>query len=99
MYRDKDKDSKNFMKEFSNEDIEEYKLDTVPYGTASAPFLAVRTLHRLANDKAIVKSDFYMDDLLTGRNNINELLLLKQELEKMLAHGSFHLYDKGSYPE
>ena len=51
-----------------------YKLNTVTYGTTCAPFLAIRTLHQLADDEAeqqpvaaaLVKRDFYVDDLLTG---------------------------------
>ncbi|XP_037928489.1 uncharacterized protein LOC119664075 [Teleopsis dalmanni] len=67
--------------------IAEFKLTTVTYGTASAPFLAVRTLQQIAEDyngdilvKNTIKDDFYMDDLLTGadtkldcRNKINTI--------------------------
>lgn len=51
-----------------SEPIRQYKLTTVTYGTASAPFLAVRTLMEIGNrckDQKIakrIKEDFYMDD-------------------------------------
>ncbi|XP_037959149.1 uncharacterized protein LOC119688548 [Teleopsis dalmanni] len=47
--------------------IKEYKLTTVTYGTASAPFLAVRALQKMALDsklnyriQEIIENDFYM---------------------------------------
>jgi hypothetical protein len=54
---------------YSTEDpIEEYRLTTVTYGTASAPFLATRCLKKLADDiqrqypKAaeVLNNDFYV---------------------------------------
>ncbi|XP_062534375.1 uncharacterized protein LOC134203540 [Armigeres subalbatus] len=58
--------------------LDTYELLTVTYGTASAPFLATRTLQQLARDegenspKAVeaVVEDFYVDDLLTGEDNL-----------------------------
>ncbi|UYV63754.1 hypothetical protein LAZ67_2005513 [Cordylochernes scorpioides] len=64
--------------------IQEYKLTTITYGTACAPYLAIRTWHQLANDEAmnypvaseIVKRDFYVDDLLTGADTLKEVFPL-----------------------
>ena len=55
------------------EPIQEFRLNTVRYGTTCAPFLAVRCLYQLAVDSKnnypiasdIIERDFYMDDLLT----------------------------------
>ncbi|XP_004524230.1 uncharacterized protein LOC101459575 [Ceratitis capitata] len=60
--------------EHPSDKIEEYELTTVTFGTASAPYLAVRTLFEIANKyssenkwlQIIIKEDFYMDDLMTG---------------------------------
>ena len=38
-------------RENANEPIKVYALNTVTFGTASAPFLAIRTLHQLAEDE------------------------------------------------
>lgn len=35
-----------------SEPLLDYKLKTVTFGTAAAPYLAIRTLHQLANDEA-----------------------------------------------
>ena len=49
--------------------IRTYQLNTVTFGTACAPFLAIRTLHQLADDEGkdfprankILLRDFYVD--------------------------------------
>lgn len=61
-----------------SDDLKVYQLNTVTYGTASAPFLAVRCLKQVGldcNDSKIAQiiiSDFYVDDLLTGVDSIEE---------------------------
>lgn len=65
-------------RENPDDPIEEYKLTTVTYGTASAPFLAIKTLQEIGNHcqnptiAQIIKNDFYMDDLLTGADTLQE---------------------------
>lgn len=62
----------------SEDDIKAYKLDTLTYGTKSAAFLAIRTMHQLALDEEetfpigsrIVQRDFYVDDLMSGGDSI-----------------------------
>ena len=57
-----------------NDTINEYQLNTVTFGFASVPFLAIRCLHQLADDEGykyplaakILKRDFYVDNLITG---------------------------------
>ncbi|XP_076383878.1 uncharacterized protein LOC143262639 [Megalopta genalis] len=71
----------------------------VTYGTASAPFLAVRCLQQLAEDEQIrfpnasrtFKEDFYVDDLLTGASTFNEAINLRNELIDLARNGGFHL--------
>ncbi|XP_059223865.1 uncharacterized protein LOC131997242 [Stomoxys calcitrans] len=79
------------------EEIKEYQLTTVTFGTASAPFLAVRTLIQIAKEcedaevKRIIEEDFYMDDLLTGADSIEECLQLQQKISRQLERYGFHL--------
>lgn len=81
------------------EPIKEFKLTTVTYGTTSAPYLAVRTLIQLAEDEennypraaVIARQDFYVDDLMTGFDSIDEAKEVQQELIDMLQTGSFNL--------
>ncbi|XP_033229514.1 uncharacterized protein LOC117181055 [Belonocnema kinseyi] len=86
-------------------DIEQvYSLSTVTFGTACAPFLAIRTLHQLAEDEresfpiasAVLKRDFYVDDLLTGTHTFEEAINLRNDLISFLKRGSFNLGKWGS---
>ncbi|KAH1028459.1 hypothetical protein HUJ05_001813 [Dendroctonus ponderosae] len=55
-----------------------YNLNTVTYGTASTSFLAIRSLRQLGIDSeasspeisTIIKDDIYVDDLLTGSDDL-----------------------------
>ena len=67
------------------------------YGTASAPFLAVRALFYIAdncpnkNIQDIIKEDFYMDDLLSGADTIHECETIQQEVSSQLSTYGFNL--------
>lgn len=83
--------------------IKEYRLRTVTFGTASTPYLAVRTLQQLANDneekyplaaKATI-DDFYVDDLLTGTDTIEQAIILQSQIITLLKLGGFDIR-KGS---
>ena len=76
-----------------------FRLKTVTYGTASAPFLATRIVQQLANDEKnnyptaakVIKKDFYMDDLLTGTNSLQDAKLLQDDLISICSKGGFKL--------
>lgn len=81
------------------ETVKHFRLNTITYGTASAPFLACRALHQLAIEHEdlypiasnVIKNDFYMDDLITGAKDLHEALQLKREISDILQSGGFHL--------
>lgn len=87
-------------RESPTQPINEYRLLTVTYGTSCAPFLAIRTLHQLAEDEKndfpteaeILKSDFYMDDLLTGASTTEAAVMLQKGVTELLARGGFPLH-------
>ncbi|XP_045450124.1 uncharacterized protein LOC123658876 [Melitaea cinxia] len=87
--------------------VEEYRLLTVTYGTSSAPFLAMRTLHQLAEDEAvnfpqesaIIKSDIYMDDLMTGASTEEDAIRLQSGLTELFNRGGFKLHKWSSNSE
>lgn len=90
---------KILWRENSNDPPKTYHLNTVTYGTASAPFLAIRTLHKLADDEQrnfplaskIVKRDFYVDDLLTGSDTFENAIKLRDDINSLLRLGGFKL--------
>jgi len=82
-----------------NQPIITYELNTVTYGIASAPFLATRCLRQLIEDKTmnypeaakIKKDGFYIDDLITGTDDVDMALSLQRDLMEMLRKGGFTL--------
>lgn len=81
------------------DEIQCYRLKTVTYGTASASYLATKALQQLATDEAfnyplasrIALSDFYVDDLMTGSDNLIEALTSQRQLIKLMAAGGMEL--------
>lgn len=76
-----------------------YLLNTVTYGTASASYLAIKSLYQLADDEGanfpnaatVLRRDFYVDDMLTGARTIPEAVILRDELIALLKKGGFCL--------
>ncbi|XP_072377951.1 uncharacterized protein [Diabrotica undecimpunctata] len=58
-----------------------YQLNTVTYGCTSSPYLAIKCINQLAIDNCntlptasqTILNDFYVDDLVTGSNDLSEL--------------------------
>lgn len=81
------------------EEFREYRLNTVTYGLACAPFLAIRTLRQLATDERkaypegarVLFQDVYMDDILMGASTIEETLELQHQLIGICTAGGFPL--------
>ncbi|XP_055614881.1 uncharacterized protein LOC129761192 [Toxorhynchites rutilus septentrionalis] len=79
--------------------IRTYELQRVTFGLAPSSFLAIRSLHQLAEDegavfpraKAALVNDFYVDDYIGGADSEEEAILLRQEFEQLLPKGGFRL--------
>ncbi|XP_045459918.1 uncharacterized protein LOC123670468 [Melitaea cinxia] len=82
-----------------DEQLRHYKLLRLTFGTACAPYLAVKSLQRLADDAEfkypeaakIIKNDFYIDDLLTGCETEDEAIEIYNNMNKLLNSGGFDL--------
>ncbi|KAK2578491.1 hypothetical protein KPH14_002052 [Odynerus spinipes] len=79
--------------------IQVYELNTVTYGTSSAPFLATRVLRKIGEDcvstnprasHAII-SDFYIDDLLTGTDTLASAKRLYCDITAILKTAGLEL--------
>ncbi|XP_076661051.1 uncharacterized protein LOC143364796 [Halictus rubicundus] len=82
-----------------HEEIKTYELTTVTFGLASAPYLAIRSLHQLATDEernfsgaaARIKRDLYVDDLVTGTDSITEAKRLQHQIITLLKKGALNI--------
>lgn len=82
-----------------NEATEPVKEYQITFGTAAAPYLATKTLRQLAElgeqkypiVSEILKNDFYVDDLISGADSINNAIAAKNELMEILKEGGMRL--------
>ncbi|XP_050357238.1 uncharacterized protein LOC126777960 [Nymphalis io] len=73
--------------------IEHYKLLRLTFGTACAPYLAVKALQQLAKDEEaqypraakIALQDYYIDDLLTGCETEMEAVEIFEEMNNLMS--------------
>ncbi|XP_048004352.1 uncharacterized protein LOC125240503 [Leguminivora glycinivorella] len=94
-------------RENSGEKIKHLRLLRVTFGTASAPHLAVRALQQVAHDEGAqypnaadrVLNHFYVDDLLTGCESVEEGKVVYQEMNELLQKGGFELQKWSSNSE
>ncbi|XP_076392689.1 uncharacterized protein LOC143265292 [Megachile rotundata] len=86
-------------REDPSQPLDVYELNTVTYGTASAPFLATRCLRQVGLDNIekypdasrVIIKDFYVDDLLTGADSVEEAQVIKRDVEQLLDTVGFKL--------
>lgn len=75
------------------------QLNTLTFDVSSSSFLAIRTIQKLADDERdkyliaarIIKTDLYVDDLLTGANTIEKARTLRDKIIALLAQGGFNI--------
>ncbi|GFX06286.1 uncharacterized protein TNCV_505061 [Trichonephila clavipes] len=77
-----------------------FRLTIVTYGTQRAPYLATRSLKQLAIDDGdkyplaaeVIMSDVYMDDLLTGADDLESGRKLQVQLVSVLKGAGTELH-------
>lgn len=78
---------------------EVFELNTVTFGVSAAPFLAIRTLHQLADDEqhqfpftsVLLKNSFYVDDFFFGADTLEEVSRTRDDMIELLKRGGFHI--------
>lgn len=79
--------------------VQDYRLLTVTYGTAAAPYLALRVIQQLATDEGahfpiavpVVQSQIYVDDCIFGADNQVIARQTRNQLIDLFKRGGFHL--------
>lgn len=79
--------------------IRDYKLTTVTFGTAGAPYLATRALQQAAKEQEkafpkaseIIIKDTYMDDSCAGSWDVKESIHLQRQMKQILTEAGFDL--------
>ena len=77
----------------------DFRLSTVTYGTACAPYLAIRTLAQLVQDEGdrfplgahCLKFETYVDDTFAGADDLATAVQKRVELTKLLASAGIEL--------
>ena len=80
-----------------------FQLNTVMYGTAAAPFLANRCLKEVAENirdsdllaAQVIADNFYVDDMITGADTIEEALKLRAKVSSALDKIRLFRQDSG----
>lgn len=79
--------------------IKEYQLQTVTYGTASAPYQTLRVLKQIAHDEGhnfplalpVLRQQIYVDDCTFGADTINHSKKVRNHPSNLLSTGGFRL--------
>ncbi|XP_046431027.1 uncharacterized protein LOC124184894 [Neodiprion fabricii] len=79
--------------------VSTYQLCTVTYGLKSAPYLALRVLRQLAADEKsrfslavnIIEREIYVDDVLSGADDLEGATEKIRQINECLASGCFNL--------
>lgn len=81
----------------SSQPLKTYTLNTLSFGTASAPYLATKCLVSLASSvldsdvKESIQRDFYVDDYLSGASTIEDTIRLCKGVISTLKSAQFNL--------
>lgn len=88
-----------FWRKDEDAPVEIYALTTVTFGVKPAPFLAIRTIHKLADDERkdfpieadILKKNMYVDDLLAGAETAEEAKTIIRNVRELMKRGNFKI--------
>ena len=84
-----ERDFHRFLMRNDSGDIVDMRMTRLTFGVTSSPFLASKVLRQVADDyeesypraAAVVRSNFYVDDCLTGANTLEDATSLRSELK------------------
>ena len=94
-----DRDYHRFVTTTKEGDIRDMRMTRLTFGVTSSPFLATQTLRKLADDYSselpqvaqTVHTSFYVDDCLTGADNLEEAISLCEGINDLMSRGCMKL--------
>ena len=105
---EEDRDLHHFLNKNNAGKVVDVRMSRVTFGITSSPFLAMQVLHHLADEYASlhpaaakeIKQSFYVDDVLTGAQTVEQAIQLRKELNLLLSKGCMTLRKwRASHPE
>lgn len=83
-----------------HDQIQEYKLTTVTFGTACAPYVAIATTHKIADDEReryplavnVLKKEVYIDDVYSGGDSIQQVCEIRDHTKDALLSAGMKLH-------
>ncbi|XP_043067334.1 uncharacterized protein [Drosophila bipectinata] len=80
-------------------ELKEFRLTTVTFGTASAPYTAIRVIHQIAQDERenyplaekVLKNEIYVDDVQSGHETTDGAIRVRNEVIAALRSAGMHL--------
>ncbi|XP_055920880.1 uncharacterized protein LOC129952352 [Eupeodes corollae] len=88
-----------YWREDTTTPVKLYKVKVLMFGTAPAPYLANRTLKKLASDQEsayplaaqMIREDMYIDDLVSGADTLEVAKEKYHQISTLLSSAGFHL--------
>ncbi|XP_061716627.1 uncharacterized protein LOC133524559 [Cydia pomonella] len=82
-----------------SEPVKDFRLLTVTYGVSCAPYQALWCISKLAQEfidtaplgAAVLNRDTYVDDIVSGADSVENAILIRDELIKILTSARLHL--------
>lgn len=76
-----------------------YRINSVVFGLSASPYLAIRTMHQVAEDegkkypiaKKVIMENMYVDDVLASFESVKEATNAAKQVQKALANRGFPL--------
>ena len=83
----------------SDDKIQDWRMRRLTFGVASSPFLATSILGRATDDyqqdlpyaAILVRGSFYVDDVLTGAETLDQGVSVREDLNTLLAKAQMKL--------
>ena len=89
-----ERDYHRYLVRGENGQLQDWSMSRLTFGVTSSPFLATQVLHQVASDHSdefpmaakIIRSQFYVDDCLTGADTLEAAIDIRLQLNGLLQN-------------